>query len=128
MPPSTTARILHLALLSAMVLATLVLSAAPIPGASISPLFLYAVFGVAAVLFGGAMVIAARLPRDGTTSSDAWWSQNLSRAVVVWALLEGPSLLGAIAFLLSRDFTALVIPAAGVILFLLHSPSRLEQG
>jgi hypothetical protein len=128
MNSSATARILHLALMSSVVLSTLVMSVVPIPGASVSPLFLYAVFGVAAVLFGGALVIAARLPREGNPSSDTWWTQNLSRALVIWALLEGPSLLGAVAFMLSRDYTALLIPAIGFTLFFLHSPGRLEQG
>lgn len=128
MPPATTARILHLALMSSVVLATFVMSVIPIPGSSLAPLFLYAVFGVAAVLFAGALVISTRLPRTASQSTDDWWTQNLPRAIVIWAMLEGPSLLGAIAFLLSRDYTALVVPATGLVLFFVLGPARLEQG
>lgn len=93
-----------------------------------SPLFLYAIFGIAALFFAGALVITTRLPREGSQSPDAWWSQNLPRALVIWSMLEGPSLLGAVGYLLTRDFTALIIPAVGLFLFFLHSPARLEQG
>jgi hypothetical protein len=128
MPPATIARILHLALMSSVVLATLVMSVIPIPGSSLAPLFLYAVFGVAAVLFAGALVISTRLPRTPSQGKDDWWTQNLPRAIVIWAMLEGPSLLGSIAFLLSRDYTALVVPITGLVLFVVLGPARLEQG
>lgn len=128
MSPAKTARVLHLALMGSVVLTTLVLALVPIQAAGIPPLFLYAVFGVAAVLFAGALVISTRLPRQPGQTLDDWWTQNLPRAIMMWAMLEGPSLLGAVAFLLSRDFTALIIPATGLVLFMLLGPARLEQG
>jgi hypothetical protein len=126
--PSQTARILHLALMSSLVLSSVVLSLVPLTPSMPSPLFLYAIFGIAAVFFAGAMVISTRLPREGATRGDPWWGQNLPRALVIWAMLEGPSMLGAVGFMLTRDITALIIPGIGLLLFVILGPSRLEQG
>jgi hypothetical protein len=37
-------------------------------------------------------------------------------------------MLGAIAYLLTHDYSALVIPGIGLVLFVILGPSRLEQG
>jgi hypothetical protein len=126
--PSQTARILHLALMASLVLSSVVLSLVPLAPSLPSPLFLYAVFAIAAVFFAGALVISTRLPREGSAQRDAWWSQNLPRALVIWSMIEGPSMLGAVAFMLTRDFTALIIPGVGLLLFVILGPNRLEQG
>jgi hypothetical protein len=128
MTPATTARILHLALMSSLVLSSVVLSLVPLAPSLPSPLFLYAIFGIAAVFFAGAMVISTRLPREGASRGDGWWSQNLPRALVIWSMIEGPSMLGAVGFMLTRDITALIIPGVGLLLFVILGPSRLEQG
>jgi hypothetical protein len=114
--------------MSSVVLTTTIMALIPIPAAEISPLFLYAVFGVAAVTFAGALVISTRLPHPPGQKPDAWWEVNLARAIMIWAMLEGPSLLGAIAYLLTRNYTALVVPATGLFLFVILGPGRLEQG
>ena len=56
---------------------------------------------VSATLFGGAMFTAARLgPIRPGGSQDDWWHENLGKAIVVWALVEAPSLLGLVAYML----------------------------
>jgi hypothetical protein len=126
--PARTARLIHFALMGSVTMASLVLALLPAQTAPVSPLFLYAVFGVAAVLFAGALVISTRLPHEGNPAPDPWWSQNLPRAIMVWALLEGPSLLGAVAFMLTRNAATLIVPAIGLVLLVILGPSRLEQG
>ncbi|HEX3236612.1 MAG TPA: hypothetical protein VHR41_20635 [Gemmatimonadales bacterium] len=81
---------------------------------------------VAATLFGAAGFTASRLvpPRPGSPP-DEWWRANLGRAVVIWALVEAPALLGTIAYLLTRDFRALLAPFIGLLLFANYRPSRL---
>jgi hypothetical protein len=81
---------------------------------------------VAATLFGAAGFTARRLMPPGPGSSaDEWWHTNLGRAVVIWALVEAPAVLGTIAYLLTRDFRALLAPFIGLLLFANYRPSRL---
>ncbi len=81
---------------------------------------------VSATLFGAAAFTANRLiPPGRGTSADDWWRVNLGRAVLIWALVEAPAMLGTIAYLLTRDFRALLAPFIGVLLFANYRPSRL---
>ena len=65
--------------------------------------------GESATLFGGAMFTAARLgPIRPGGSQDDWWHQNPGKAIVVWSLVEAPSLLGLVAYSLTRDFRTLI--------------------
>jgi hypothetical protein len=105
---------------------SLILAFLPASGAAIAPLFLYAVFGVAAVMFAGALLLSSRLPHD-TPDLDSWWRDNIGRALLIWVMIEGPALLGAVAYLLSRDLTALLVPAVGLVLLVLLGPGKLEQ-
>lgn len=124
--PAGTARLLHLALMGSIIFTSLLLAVVPMGTSTVAPLFLYAVFGVAAVMFAGALMLSSRLPRTDT-DPDRWWKQNIGRALLLWAMIEGPSMLGAVAFLLTRDITALVVPAIGLALMVLLGPGRLEQ-
>jgi hypothetical protein len=79
-------------------------------------------------LFGAAAFTANRLPpRAGGESPEGWWSRSLPRVVLVWALVEGPTLLGIVAYLLTRDFRTLVATIAGLLLFGHYSPGRLQE-
>jgi hypothetical protein len=83
---------------------------------------------VSATLFGGAMFTAARLgPIRPGISQDAWWSQNLGKAIVIWSLVEAPSLLGLIAYTLTRDFRTLIATFIGLLFFGSYRPSRLIE-
>lgn len=124
--PAATARLLHFALMGSVIGSSLLLAVLPVSGSPIAPLFLYAVFGVAAVMFAGALLLSTRLPHDDH-NLDNWWRDNIGRALLVWAMIEGPALLGAVAYLLSRDITALLVPAIGLALLVLLGPAKLEQ-
>jgi hypothetical protein len=85
-------------------------------------------FLVSAVLFGAAVYRASRLtpPAPGTTQ-DQWWQANLGRAVVIWALVDAPAILGTVAYLLTHDFRTLIAPFTGLLLFVNYRPSRLAE-
>lgn len=83
---------------------------------------------ISAALFGAAMFSVARLPAParGETEDD-WWRANLGRAVAVWALVEAPTLLGVVAYTLTRDFRTLLAPFIGLLLFASYRPRRLTE-
>ena len=83
---------------------------------------------VSAVLFGAAVFSAGRLPaRRPGRPKDEWWRANLGRAVVVWALVEAPTLLGLVAYALTRDFRTLLAPFIGLLFFAAYRPRRLTE-
>jgi hypothetical protein len=83
---------------------------------------------VSAALFGGAMFAASRLgPIRSGSSQDDWWRRNLGKAIVVWSLVEAPSLLGLIAYTLTRDFRTLIATFIGLLFFGSYRPSRLIE-
>jgi hypothetical protein len=81
-----------------------------------------------ATLFGAAAFRAGRLPppKRGATE-DQWWQANLGHALVVWALVEAPTLLGLVAYTLTRDFRTLLAPFIGLLLFANYHPRRLTE-
>jgi hypothetical protein len=133
--PSIIARIIHASLVLGVMMfwavawyvgtkASLPISAVPDRKVLYLGLFL-----ISAVLFGAAMYTAGRLtPPAAGTSQDAWWQTNLTRAVMVWALVEAPALLGTVAYLLTHDFRTLIAPFTGLLLFVNYRPSRLAEG
>ncbi len=81
-----------------------------------------------AALFGAAAFGAGRLPAPGPgTTEDDWWQANLGRAVVVWALVEAPTLLGLVAYTLTHDFRTLLAPFVGLLLFATYHPRRFTE-
>jgi hypothetical protein len=86
-------------------------------------------FLVSAIVFGAAVYSASRLtPAGPGTSQDDWWRANLGRAIAVWGLIEAPTLLGKVAFLLTHDFRTLIATVAGLLFFVNYRPSRLAEG
>jgi hypothetical protein len=87
-----------------------------------------ALFIVSARLFGAAIFTAGRLGRPAPgTSQDEWWRVNLGKAIVIWALVEAPALLGLIAYTLTHDFRVLIATLTGLLLFGNYRPSRLIE-
>ena len=85
-------------------------------------------FLVSAILFGAAAYIASSLaPAGPGTSQDDWWRANLGRAIGIWGLIEAPTLLGTVAYLLTHDFRTLIATFAGLLFFVNYRPSRLEE-
>ena len=86
-------------------------------------------FVMSAIVFGAAAHMAGRLsPAAPGTSQDDWWRANLGRAIVVWSLIEAPTLLGTVAYLLTHDFRALIATLTGLLFFVNYRPSRLAEG
>lgn len=128
--PASVVRAVHAALASATVGATgLLVLLRRAPGIGPAPLLLYAVFAIAAIMFAGALVVAGRIPRLAAGEDEAaWWRVTLPRAVAVWAMLEGPAFLAAMAHFLTGSWLPLVVPAVALFLFGLTAPGRLREG
>jgi hypothetical protein len=126
--PSMTARVIHGAMLAGVAMFLLV---AQITGGDVSPPALKSALplvlvGLGVPPFGAAAVLAGRLPgRGGGASEDDWWRANQARVIVVWALVEAPSLLGTVFYFLTRDSRALVATLVGLVLFIQFRPGRL---
>lgn len=132
--PALSARIIHGSLVLGVVLLVLVswfvARGNPLPVSALPDRrVLYAcLFLVSATLFGGAMFTAYRLqPPAPGASQDDWWRANLGKAIVVWALVEAPAILGTAAYVLTRDFRVLIAAFAGLLLFGTYRPSRLIE-
>jgi heme A synthase len=132
--PAISARIIHAALVLGVLmfwLAAWFLGQASAMPADALPQrkVLYAALAlVSAALFGGAMFAAARLgPVRSGMSQDDWWRANLGKAIVIWALVEAPSLLGLVAYMLTRDFRTLIATFIGLLFFGSYRPSRLIE-
>jgi hypothetical protein len=83
---------------------------------------------VSATLFGAAAFSVGRLaPPARGASEDDWWQAHLGRAIVAWALIEAPTLLGLVAYTLTRDFRTLLAPFIGLLLFANYHPRRLTE-
>lgn len=132
--PATNARIVHAALVTGILMFCVVswyLGRAQVMPAEALPdrrVLYIALFLVSAALFGAAAFTASRLPRPGPgTSQDDWWRANLGKAVVIWALIEAPALLGLVAYTLTHDFRALIATLTGLLFFGSYRPSRLIE-
>jgi F0F1-type ATP synthase membrane subunit c/vacuolar-type H+-ATPase subunit K len=129
--PAFTARIIHGALVMGVLLFWAAVwylgtqTASPASALPSGPLYL-ALIMMTAVSFAGAALVARSIaaPATGTTQ-DEWWQRNLGRAIVVWALVEAPSLFGLVVYLTTGNQPALVVTLAGLLLFAVYRPSRL---
>jgi hypothetical protein len=132
--PSLTAVIVHAALILGIVMFGVV---AHLAGTALPPLRVALPGGdalhlwlllIGLVPFGASIALARRLPAPlpGATRDD-WWRANLGRAVLIWALIEGSTLLGLVAYLLTRNTRVLLVSVVGLLLFATFRPSRLAQ-
>ena len=133
--PALNARIIHAALVLGVVLFWAMAwylgsgSAVPVAALPNRRVLYIALFLVSGTLFGAAVYTARRFtPVPQGASADEWWGRNLPRAILVWALVEAPTILGTLAYLLTRDFRALVATFAGLLLFANYRPSRIAEG
>jgi hypothetical protein len=132
--PAISARIIHAALVSGVILfcgaawyigSNISMPVSAVPDRRVLYLGLILASGV---LFGAAMYTAGTLtPPAGEMSQDDWWRVNLGRAVVIWALVESPAILGTVAYLLTYDFRTLIAPFTGLLMFVNYRPSRLAE-
>lgn len=132
--PAISARIIHAALVLGVLMFWLFAwylghaSAVPADALPDRKVLYVALALVSATLFGAAMFTAARLgPIRSGTSQDDWWRANLGKAIVVWSLVEAPSLLGLVAYTLTGDFRTLIATFIGLLFFGSYRPSRLIE-
>ena len=128
-PDSKSIRLIHLSLLAGVLLflavSLFVRSGSPVDGDSRLPLVLLAASLPPLLL---SLVLKSRIPpRRAAESADAWWQAHYTRAVIVWSLIEGASLLGVVAFWLTGQSLPLAATAAGILLFGLTAPGRLAS-
>ena len=131
--PSIRARIIHGALVLGVLMFWLLAWAIrdrSLPAGALPdrPVLYIALALLSAMLFGAAAFRAGHLPGAGRgATEDDWWQANLGRAVVVWALVEAPTILGLVAYTLTRDFRTLLAPFIGLLLFANFHPRRLIE-
>jgi hypothetical protein len=132
--PAISARVIHGSLVMGVVLFWLVAwylgrsQTLPISSLPDRRVLYLALFLASAVHFGAAMFTAGRLtPPIAGESQDQWWQRNLGKAVTTWALVEAPSLLGLLGYLVTRDFRVLLATLAGLLLFGNYRPGRLLE-
>jgi hypothetical protein len=132
--PSISARIIYAALMLGVILfyavALYVGSKASMPISAVPDrrVLYLGLFFLSAVLFGAAVYTAGRLTRPAPgTSQDDWWRANLTRAIGIWTLVEAPTLLGTVAYLVTHDFRTLIATLTGLLLFVNYRPSRLAE-
>ena len=132
--PAITARIIHSALVLGVLLfygiAWYIGSKASLPVSAVPDrrVLYLGLFLLSAVLFGAAVYTAGRLtPLGAGASEEDWWRANLGRAIGVWTLVEAPTLLGTLAYLLTHDFRTLIATLAGLFLFMNYRPGRLAE-
>ena len=132
--PALSARIIHAALVLGVVTFWLVAwyigRSEPVPAEALPDRRVLSVALAlgSATLVGGAMFTAARLgPIRAGVSQDDWWRLNLGKAIVIWSLVEAPSLLGLVAYILTRDFRTLIATFIGLLFFGSYRPGRLIE-
>jgi len=73
-------------------------------------------------------VVCATFP-EVRGDRDDWWTAHLGKAVAIWALADGMAVLGAVAYLLTRDALVLALAVAwAAAMFVGHAPGRLTNG
>lgn len=126
-PDTNTVRLIHLSLiLGVLLFLAVALFVRSGPAAVTGPRIptLLVVAGVPILIL--AQVLRARIaPRRAGERSAAWWQTNLTRAIVVWSLVEAASLLGVVGFWLTGSRLPLALTAAGIVLFVVSAPGRL---
>jgi putative copper export protein len=132
--PTISARIIHAALTLGVMLFFAVAwyvgtrTSMPISAVPDRRVLYLGLFFVSAVLFGAAVYTAGRLTSPGPgLSQDDWWRANLGRAIGIWTLVETPTLLGTVAYLVTHDFRTLIATFTGLLLFVNYRPSRLAE-
>lgn len=104
---------------------TLALRPAPAVAPDSAVPFVLLAAGAAALIM--ALVLRGRLgARNTAEPAAAWWQANLTPAIIVWSLIEGGAMLGVVGYWVTGRPALLALPAAGLVLFLLTAPSRLE--
>lgn len=120
-----------MALLTGIVLLTVVFSVLPPPdavGPRLQQLLIYLAFGFGAMGCASSLILASRLPREELRAAEAWWDAHFGEVMVLWVLLDGAAVFGAVAHFLSGSALPLVVTAVAMLLLVLQAPQRLRGG
>lgn len=125
-----TATLLHRALLVGAFIIAVGLSVARSLSevAPVAPVELlrYVTVGVFIIDVAIARWLRSRFPPSPPADREiAWWEENLSRAIVVWALAEGAVLFAAVIHFVSGDWLALALAGGGLYVLWRDRPARL---
>lgn len=128
-PARALARILHTAMAGSLVIfaGLCILLQQRQPAVELPDYLAYAPLVLSGVMFCGALIIRGRLLDEDRLDEQSWWQANLSRAVLLWSLFEGPALFGAAIYLATGHPLALGATVAGFVLLMLNSPDRLRD-
>jgi hypothetical protein len=132
--PALSARIIHAALVMGVIFFYVVAwfigdrAAVPVSAMPDRKILYLGLFLLSAILFAAAGYSAGRLTASSSgTTQDEWWRANLGRAVLIWALVETPTVLGTTAYLLTHDFRTLLATLAGLLFLVNYRPGRLSE-
>jgi hypothetical protein len=86
-----------------------------------------------AVLVGGYLVMRivrrAIPPLDPGGNPAAWWGEHGRRALILWVVAEGVTMVGAVFWFLTNDVVVLVgVAGVALALLVMNRPSRLMEG
>jgi hypothetical protein len=130
---ATVARVIHAAVTGGLVLAFAVFlylraGVAPELSAETARMLKFVGYVLLAVPVLGSGIVRGRVaPRRHGVDAGEWWTANLPKAVVVWALAESGGLGAMVLGWLSGDTTLLALGAAVALAVLFVSrPSRLQ--
>ncbi len=132
-PPRLRAVVVHRALTGGLFLMTAVmlLLGSRVPSSlGATPVFVLqaAALAFGASGFGAATVIRSRIqPLERGDSEDTWWQSNFGRALLVWALIESPSVAGTVFHFITGSVLPLIVTGVGLVLLMINAPARLVQ-
>ena len=133
LPASRATRIMHLALVVGVILAAAVLvyrSGTAGPPVVVSPLIGYitAAFGFVNLLVASAFLLPRIPRRSAADAPDDFWSRTEIRtaAIIVWALIEGSSLIALVGYFLTGGVAPAIVAGLGIVVLVFASPARIE--
>lgn len=89
---------------------------------------IYVALGLAVLMLGAAGTLSQRVaPWSPGENESTWWRSRLSRLIVLWSVIEGVSLSGAVAWLLTGHWVPLMVVAAGILALFYNRPGRLLE-
>jgi len=132
--PKLVARIIHLAIATGLLLFFAVFFYLRDSGAGLgfsgeqTRVWRLAVYALLVITIVAVFYLRARMPaRTLEMSSEVWWTANLPRAVVAWALTEGGGLVAVFVGWLMGSLDLMVLGVAlGLGLLFISRPARLE--
>jgi hypothetical protein len=130
--PAKIVRLLHAAMVTGMVLFTLVAHFLVLPTKTAAdtfpPNFVRGALGVALALCALSFVLRQRVPRRSVDeTADLFWMTARTPVMITWAALEGACILAIVTYMLSGAREAIGVVAIILIAFAAMNPAYLER-